>query len=560
MIQIRDIPALLGQLENKIADELEGQELDFKQWEDNFKEMMKILVRAVVSFANAGEGMVIVGVKERVKGCEKAILGVPRSVDALSVQRSIYDNTEPHITVRIQEVPVEYGTGRLLAIQVFPGMPPYTTSDGAGWIRVGKENKPLTGSRRREMMESMGYHDATATVIEEHWKEVYSPAALERLREMMSQETAPLELQRMSDEDLLQSIGALKEGRMTIAGLLMVGKSQFIEKYVPCHRWAFRRMVSDTEYTARDEGNDAIPLALWELERYIEADNPVSTLEIGFLHPEFKKYPQIAIREGIMNAFAHRDYRVPGAVMVKQYSDELTISSPGELIGGITPENILHHAPVSRNNALANILEKLRLVNRSNLGVPRIYSSMLAEGKEAPIYEVLGENVELTLRGSVVVPSIRILVKQLSEKGVRIEVDELIILNYLLSHREITAQTAAEICQRSVRKISETLNSMDVDNHILTAAGKGKGRFYVLSKEIHNLLAEDVQYSRNEQAEEAALKAQILTLLKEQTLSNQDIRQITGKTAQQVRKLMADMEKDGVILTGKGRGSKYVLN
>ena len=247
MIQIRDIPGLLEQLENKIADELEGQELDFKQWEDNFKEMMKILVRAVVSFANAGEGMVIAGVKERVKGCEKAILGVPRSVDALSVQRSIYDNTEPHITVRIQEVPVEYGTGRLLAIQVFPGMPPYTTSDGAGWIRVGKENKPLTGSRRREMMESMGYHDATAAVIEEQWKEVYSPAALERLREMMSQETAPLELQRMSDEDLLQSIGALKEGRMTIAGLLMVGKSQFIEKYVPCHRWAFRRMTSDTE-------------------------------------------------------------------------------------------------------------------------------------------------------------------------------------------------------------------------------------------------------------------------------------------------------------------------
>ena len=63
MIHVHDIPALLGQLESKIADELEGQELDFKRWEDNFKEMMKILVRAVVSFANAGEGMVIVGVK-----------------------------------------------------------------------------------------------------------------------------------------------------------------------------------------------------------------------------------------------------------------------------------------------------------------------------------------------------------------------------------------------------------------------------------------------------------------------------------------------------------------
>ena len=33
MIQINDIPALLDQLEDHIADDLEGQELDFKQWE-----------------------------------------------------------------------------------------------------------------------------------------------------------------------------------------------------------------------------------------------------------------------------------------------------------------------------------------------------------------------------------------------------------------------------------------------------------------------------------------------------------------------------------------------
>lgn len=178
--------------------------------------------------------------------------------------------------------------------------------------------------------------------------------------------------------------------------------------------------------------------------------------------------------------------------MVKHYSNELIISSPGELIGGITPDNILHHAPVSRNNALADILEKLRLVNRSNLGVPHIYSSMLMDGKETPIYEVSGENVELTLLGSMVVPSIRLLIKQFSEKGIKIEVDELIILNYLLRHREISAQTAAEICQRSVRRISETLNKMDVDSHILTAGGKGRGRYYVLSNEIHRLLSENV--------------------------------------------------------------------
>ena len=86
------------------------------------------------------------------------------------------------------------------------------------------------------------------------------------------------------------------------------------------------------------------------------------------------------------------------------------------------------------------------------------------------------------------------------------------------------------------------------------------GGYYTFSNETHRLLSEDVQYNRNEQAEEAVLKAQILTLLKKQPLSNQQIRQITRRTAQQVRKMMTEMKKDGVTLTGKGRGSKYALN
>lgn len=38
MIQTSEIPALLKRLESNIADDIEGQELDFKQWEENFKE------------------------------------------------------------------------------------------------------------------------------------------------------------------------------------------------------------------------------------------------------------------------------------------------------------------------------------------------------------------------------------------------------------------------------------------------------------------------------------------------------------------------------------------
>lgn len=56
--------------------------------------------------------------------------------------------------------------------------------------------------------------------------------AMECLREMMINEKAPEDLKQMSDQDLLQSIGALKEGKLTIAGLLMVGKNEPVQYFL----------------------------------------------------------------------------------------------------------------------------------------------------------------------------------------------------------------------------------------------------------------------------------------------------------------------------------------
>ena len=86
--------------------------------------------------------------------------------------------------------------------------------------------------------------------------------------------------------------------------------------------------------------------------------------------------------------------------MLKQYKDKLVITNPGEFIGGIKPNNILHHPSVTRNSHLMDLLDKLKFVNRSNLGVPRIYRSLLIEGKEPPVYREIGNHIELTFIAS----------------------------------------------------------------------------------------------------------------------------------------------------------------
>lgn len=67
-------------------------------------------------------------------------------------------------------------------------------------------------------------------------------------------------------------------------------------------------------------------------------------------------------------------------------------------------------------------------------------------------------------------------------------------------------------------------------------------------------------YSRSKQIDDAHLRLEILGLLENGSLSNQEIRQLSGKSAQQVRSFMSSLEKDGVELIGRGRGAKYQLN
>jgi len=74
----------------------------------------------------------------------------------------------------------------------------------------------------------------------------------------------------------------------------------------------------------------------------------------------------------------------------------LEISNPGGFIAGITAENILHHQPAARNPLLVDALAKLRLVNRSNLGIGRMFEALLIEGKEPPLIHESGDSLTLT--------------------------------------------------------------------------------------------------------------------------------------------------------------------
>jgi ATP-dependent DNA helicase RecG len=563
-----EIRELLNELEHQPADELEDQDLDFKEWNPrSMSDAVSLVVEMAVCMANGGGGTVVFGVNDSAAGRSRAIVGVPPEVDINRLKKAVYDATDPRLTPVFHELPVPEATGRLIVMQVYPGLPPYTDTSGKGTIRIGKDCQPLTGTVRRTIMVETGETDFTAVEVSGRPEELISPSAMERLREAARRETAPDDLLQKSDRDLLGTIGVIRNGRLLRAGILLAGTTEAIREHFPGYVWTHLRMVTDTNYSDRSDGSDAIPIALERILDRIMADNPIATVPQSLYHFEIRTYPEIALREALLNALVHTDYLIPGPLLVKQFKGRLEISNPGGLPGGITPDNILRHEPVPRNPTLVDALTRMRLVNRSNLGVRRMYQALLMEGKEPPTILDEGNAVRVIFRVSQLSVPFRMFVAEESDRGRLLSLDHLLIIQHLLRHPEMDTTTAARITQQHESDAREVLTHMETALGYLERGGTGRGTYWILRHDLHRRLSAPGHPERDRRIDREAAKTRVLSVLrqraqrKEPGLTNTEIRGITHFDRAQVKRLMTELDREGAVrLEGRGRASSWVFN
>jgi ATP-dependent DNA helicase RecG len=565
MRTIAEIGELLGKLDNCVADDLEDQELDFKQWDSqSLKNSLKTVVDMAVCMANGEGGVVVFGVVDRVKGRSKAILGVPNEIDVNMLKQTVYDRTDPRLVPVFEELSVPEGTGRLLVMKVYHGLPPYTDTSGHGTIRVGKNCLPLTGTMRRKISVETGDTDYTAEAVHAVDTNLLSPAALEALRATARKELAPDELLGMSDTELLSNLGLIKKKKLTRAALLLAGSEEAIKQFIHGYNWTFLQMASDSDYAIREDRVTSLILAVRRIEELLTPFNPITTYKQGLFHFEYRTWPEIAVREALMNAFCHADLRIAGPVMVKLYQDRLEISNNGGFIAGITPDNILHHPPAARNPLLVEAMTRLRLVNRSNLGINRMFSALLSEGKEPPVIQEMGDSVVVKFYKREFNAAFRSLVAEESGKGHIMNVDELIVLQYLLIHPEMDTATAARICQRNESDIRESLSSME-KTELIEHGGSKRGAYWSINPNLYKRLATNSDSEKRRRIDWEAAKTRVLSILMERAnrgergLSNEEIRHITKFNRNQVYNLMNELraENSGIMPPGRGKYARY---
>jgi ATP-dependent DNA helicase RecG len=272
-------------------------------------------------------------------------------------------------------------------------------------------------------------------------------------------------------------------GQPTVAGVLLFGKDP--QEFIPQSGLTYVRFAGiDPSGGAGAPGYSRRVDCTGALAQVIETAWAALLQELrgesvmkGLQREERYLYPLNAVREALVNAVCHRDYRIAGRrVEIRQFDDRLEIFSPGGLPGYITLENIIDEH-FSRNPRVVNGLYEWGYIEELGLGIDRIYDELLQGGHPQPELRATPYSFMVTMRRATQ-PARRLNYPE--EWGQRMNERQMRAMLYLQQHGRITNREYRDLCP-DVSQETVRLDLTDmVDKALVMKIGDKKGTYYIL--------------------------------------------------------------------------------
>ena len=474
------------------------------------------LVETVVSFANRiggkSPGWLLVGVEDdgRVSGAR------PRdnngSTDHDDLKILIYCRTYPHLWIVPKIVSLD-GKG-ILCIAIPPIVLPVGTSDGHYLRRIIDENGrpscvPFYFDDMYTRQADSGCLDYTALPMEGveldplDPKLVLDPEEFKRCRRMIRENPhrGDQSLLELDDLNLARALGAVEHtnGYMNVTnlGLLLFGREGMLAYKMFAHKVVFEVLSEEIH----EVFHWPLLRLMEELETRFRKYRRESPLQVGENLIRVPEYSDRAFREGIANAFVHREYgSFSSTLRVQWHSDRIEISNRGGVPLGVHPDtrvancefrpageggplgihlaNLLRALPHSRNPLLADAFRRIGIVERTGRGIDKIFVEQLRTGHAPPSYEKSTvDDTVLELRSGAINSDLVRFVTERYRDGDPLSRDELLLLSAFRNKRHMTVSDAAREIQpamgetETVRNAAEAaLNKLN-GSGIVTAAG-----------------------------------------------------------------------------------------
>ncbi|MBI5670338.1 MAG: putative DNA binding domain-containing protein [Chloroflexi bacterium] len=431
------------------------------------------IAETLVAFANTEGGTIIFGLKDDGEPATKKI-------DSQALEKALKDADtacNPPVVVGTWE-PVESERGTLYTLRVPRSIELHAMSDGRVLIRSGAKNRPLggqeilklasaksTGDYEQEAVPGATMDDFSNKIITE-----YLTKRAERTKRPYNGKVA----------DLMKEIGAVnEEGKATVSGILLF--AEYPQHWLPQSSVVFAKFVGKTPrgenglagYTRREELTGPLPRLIENAWNLIWSEMAVSAVVKGLEREETTEYPQFAVREAIVNAICHRDYRLKGRrIEIRMYSDRLEVISPGGLPGFITVENIVDEH-FSRNPRIVNGLFQWGYIEELGLGIDRMMEVMQQAGHKPPYFDARPYSFAVTLYNERERQKPPEWARNTNHRQAR-------ALQYIRDHGSITNREYRALCQGvSAETLRLDLADM-VEQGILLKVGSKKGTYYIL--------------------------------------------------------------------------------
>lgn len=133
---------------------------------------------------------------------------------------------------------------------------------------------------------------------------------------------------------------------------------------------------------------------------------------------------------------------------MKHYPDKIVIENPGGFPEGITEHNIIIHPSGPRNKLIAETLQRLKYVQRTEQGVDIIFRDMVFSGKQYPEYRAYNDAVSRSIYSAIDdVELVKFVAREQNLRQKNFSLSELMILRYLTDNRRISLATATDLIQ-----------------------------------------------------------------------------------------------------------------
>lgn len=429
--------------------------------------VMDDIKKEIIAFANCDGGTVYVGVADDGK-----VLGVENADEcALQISNMVRDAVKPDVTMFIHYETLECDGKAVVAVNIQRGTnrPYYLAKKGLRpegvYVRQGYSSVPATDTAIRQMIKE------TDGDSFENMRSINQALTFEATKKEFEKRNVVFGQPQMQTLKIVSA-----DGIYTNLGLLLS------EQCLHTIKAAVFEGINQNVFKDRREFSGSLMQQLNDVYDYIDFHNQTHATFRKLLRIDTRDYPEVAVREALLNTLVHRDYSFRASTLISIYDDRIEFVSIGGLLPGLELDDLMMGVSVCRNPHLANVFYRLQLIEAYGTGMKKImgaYANALVQPKIKTTnnaFKIILPNVNFTPKAAEVHKNF--------EKAADLALDsnEEKVLQFLREHLMITrkeTQTLLEVSQSTAGRILKAM----VDSGRIKQIGGSRTTRYELRKE-----------------------------------------------------------------------------